>query len=271
MEFSVLISVYYKENSLYLRQSLDSVINQTIRPTEIVIVKDGPLTECLDSVIFEYCNKYSNLFKIININKNVGLGKALEQGIKSCKYDLIARMDSDDICKFDRFEKQLKQFKKQPELDIVGSYIEEFNENINDLGCIRKVPVYDTDIKKYIKKRNPFNHMTVMFKKKAVLDSGNYKELIYAEDYYLWGRMSIKNKKMYNIPECLVYARVGNGMYERRGGLTYFKREIKLQKLFLEMQLINRYELINNLLVRFIARSIPNRIRKKVYVKLLRK
>lgn len=125
------MSVYEKENPKYLDVALNSIINQTILPNEIVIVKDGKLTDDLDSIINKYSKKYSDLFKIISLKENIGLGKALSIGILSCKYDLIARMDSDDICKEDRFEKQINLYRDNRNIDLVGSYISEFETNPN--------------------------------------------------------------------------------------------------------------------------------------------
>ena len=271
MKFSVLMSVYYKEDPLFLRQAIESIINQTVPPTEIVIVKDGPLTKELDEVIDEYVQKYEGLFNILSLETNCGLGIALAKGVHSCKYDIIARMDTDDIANETRFKKQLDIFKKDPKVDIVGSNISEFMEDPNVPYSERKVPEKYEDIIKFAKKRCPFNHMTVMYKKQAVLDAGNYIKFESLEDYYLWARMLNNGCYAVNIPENLVYARIGNGMFERRSGIGYVKSEFRLQKKFKEIGFINGIQLSYNLVGRTFIRIIPNNLRKFIYVKLLRK
>lgn len=270
MKFSVLMSVYYKENPNYLQQAIDSVINQTVKPDEIVLVKDGEITKELENVIDKYLETYNNLFTIIEFKENKGLGIALAEGIKKSRNELIARMDTDDICKLNRFQRQLELFQKNDNLDIVGSYIEEFEESTNNIVSIRKVPIQDGEIKKFAKKRNPFNHMTVMYKKSSVLNSGNYKEFTWNEDYYLWVRMILNKCNMQNISESLVYARVDNGMYERRGGIEYAKMDYKLQKECYKTGFINKFEFIVNFLLRSSIRLVPNNLRKLIYINVFR-
>ncbi|WP_097027916.1 glycosyltransferase [Clostridium peptidivorans] len=270
MKFSVLMSVYYKENPSYLQQAIDSVINQTVRPDEIVLVKDGKLTEELEEVINKYLQSYNKLFTIIEFQENKGLGVALAEGVKKSRNELIARMDTDDICKPNRFEKQLEVFEQNPNLDIVGSYIQEFEGSINNIVSIRKVPLRDIEIKKFGKMRNPFNHMTVMYKRSSVLKAGNYKEFLWNEDYYLWVRMILDKCNMKNINESLVYARVDNGMYERRGGIRYAQIDCKLQREYYNIGFVSKREFIINSLVRSSVRIIPNKLRKLIYKNKLR-
>ena len=271
MKFSVLMSVYYKENPLFLKEALESLINQTKMPTEIVIVKDVKLTKELELIIEDYIDKYKGLFSIVNLDKNYGLGIALSKGIDVCKYDIIARMDSDDIADIRRFEKQLEIFKEYPEIDIVGSNISEFIDNPKISCSERKVPERHDDIVKFAKKRCPFNHMTVMYKKQAVIESGNYIKFEFLEDYYLWGRMLNNNCRAFNIQENLVYARIGNGMFKRRSGISYVKSEFKLQRKFKEIGFINSFQLNYNIMCRTIVRIIPNNLREMIYLKLLRR
>lgn len=264
------MSVYYKEKPSYLKEAISSILNQSLKPSEIVLIKDGKLTQELDDVIDDFVSCNPDLFKIISFDNNKGLGTALREGVLNCSYDIIARMDTDDIAKPDRFEKQLNIFKGNPEIDIVGSYIDEFDGNIDNIISRRIVPVNDSDIKKYAKRRNPFNHMTVMYRKKSVLEAGNYQPFLWNEDYYLWVRMILKGCKMYNIPESLVFARTGSDMFERRGGIKYIKHELNLQKEFLELGFINVYEYITNIIIRSTIRLIPNKARSLIYTRLLR-
>ena len=173
-DFSVLMSVYYKENADYLMQSLDSVFSQTIRASQIVLVEDGPLTPVLDTLIRDYCDKYPEL-EIVPLKENKGLGLALAEGIKHCRNEIVARMDTDDIARQDRFELQLKEFEKNQKLDICGSHVKEFEDNIDNVVTQRMVPLTDAECKEYQKRRDAFNHMTVMYKKSAVLAAGSYQ------------------------------------------------------------------------------------------------
>lgn len=270
VKFSVLMSVYYKEKAEYLEQALSSIINQTIKPNEIIIVKDGKLGLDLEVVIDKYKNNYPNIFKILELKTNQGLGKALRYGVENSNYEIIARMDSDDIAREDRFEKQLSLMLEDKSLDIVGSIISEFENDIENVLAIRNVPITNEEIKKYSKKRNPFNHMTVMYKKQAVIDCGNYIDCLWNEDYYLWVRMIMNGCKMQNINESLVYARIGNDMFERRGGIKYALRDISLQVEYLKIGFINIYQCLFNILSRTFVRILPNKLRRILYIKLLR-
>ncbi|MCS7232357.1 MAG: glycosyltransferase, partial [Elusimicrobiota bacterium] len=228
-KFSVLIPVYFKENPYFLKESLISCIEQTLPPNEIVIVKDGPLTSELDEIINKIMSKYKNItdFKIINLSQNKGLGKALQKGVIHCSYNIIARMDSDDICDPKRFEKQINFFINHPNIDLIGGWIGEFIDNPNKLITIRKTPIDYENIKKSLRYINPINHMTVMFKKSSVIKAGNYQDYLFLEDYYLWYRMIRCNMILLNIPEILVYVRTKD-LIKRRKGFYYFKQEKKL-------------------------------------------
>ena len=214
MNFSVLMSIYKKEKPEYFSLCMKSLFEQSIIPTEIVIVKDGPLTEELDNIIDEYINKYPNILKTVPLEINQGLGKALAIGVENCSHELIARMDTDDICAPDRFEIQLKEFEKNTDLDILGSCIIEFESTPNNVLSERNVPLEHNDIYNFARKRNPFNHMTVMYKKSKVLEAGNYQPPNGFEDYYLWARMLVNGCKAKNISKPLVYARTGLDMFE---------------------------------------------------------
>ena len=222
LKFSVLISVYIKENPEYFDTALESVVNQTLMPNEIVIVKDGALTEELDAVIEKYVSKYPQLFNIVALEKNVGLGDALRIGVLNCKNEIIARMDSDDICHRERFEKQIKFLTENSNIDLVGSWISEFEEKPEQIISYRQLPIEHEKIYKFGQFRCPVNHMTVMYKKEAVLKAGNYQTFKNIEDYYLWGRMLKQGSVFANIPECLVNVRAGQAMFKRRANLTYF-------------------------------------------------
>lgn len=211
-KYSVLMSLYKNEHPEYLRLSLDSMINQTIKPDEIVLVEDGHLTNELYEVIEEY---KSYLHIVVN-KVNLGLGLALNIGLKECRNELVARMDTDDISKPDRCEKQLKRFEEKPELSIVGSYIDEFVGVPDNIISQRIVPVTSEAIYKYAKRRSAFNHPTVMYRKSAVLSEKGYSDLKRNQDVDLFGRMLFKGYKAENIDESLLWFRSSNELAERR-------------------------------------------------------
>ncbi len=266
-KFSVLMSLYKKEHPEYLRLALDSIINQTVKPDEIVLVEDGPLTDELYKIVEEY-KQYLHI--VVN-EKNLGLGLALNIGLRACKNELVARMDTDDISKPDRFEKQLNYFARNPNITILGGQIEEFVESPEKIIGKRIVPETDTELKKYMKKRCPFNHMTVMFRKTDLIKAGNYQDWYWNEDYYLWIRLALSDYLFANLPDTLVYTRVGLDMYERRGGKAYYKSEIDIQKYMLKNQMINKRTYIINCGKRFIVeRLLPNTVRGWVFQRFAR-
>lgn len=267
--FSVLLSVYNKENPKFLSSALDSIwSDQIVRPSEIVIVKDGPLNEKLDEVI-ELFSKSASV-KCVQLNQNCGLGIALAKGLEACSNEIVARMDSDDIAQPDRFEKQVKYLVDHPEYDVIGSNIAEFNQSINDIVSFRKVPEQANEIALFAKRRNPMNHMSIVYRKKAVLDAGNYIPFPGYEDYYLWIRMLMKGSAFYNIQENLIFARIGNDMLARRQGKAFFLQELKLQKEFQRIGFITQSGYMLNLLFRATPRLFPVWGLKYIY-KTLRK
>ncbi len=270
ISFSVLISVYKKEKAEYLKQALQSVINQTLKPKEIVIVKDGLLTEELDECIENFQRQHPKLFKTLAFKKNRGLGLALRDGVKACKYEYIARMDSDDISKLDRFEKQFNYLQEHPETALLGTWITEFSKDENKPDTVTKLPCRHQEIMKFAKSRNPFRHMTVIYKKQAVINSGNYRDFLWFEDYDLWIRMLQKGYITANIPEYLVNVRADKSMFARRGGWQYLKQDLKFQKYLKDLSFINWLKYIKNILIRAIIRLMPNQLRIQIYSEFLR-
>ena len=253
-----------------LRQSLTSVFRQKLPPTEVVLLKDGPLTEELDKVIAEYVMRYPEL-KIVSLPVNQGLGKALNEGLKHCSYDLVARMDTDDIAKPDRFEKQIRVFQEHPELDVVGAWIDEFEETTSNIISTRKLPEVHDDICQFAKKRNPFNHPCVMYKKSAVEAVGSYQDFYLLEDYYLWLRMLMAGYQGYNIQEPLLHMRAGSDMYLRRAGWKYAKTQARLFKFMKSQGFIGKGQYIKSCVIRSGSALAPNWLRKFMFEKVLRK
>lgn len=267
--FSVLISVYFKENPENFRQALSSIWNvQILKPTEIVIVKDGPLSDELELVILEF-NKIAPLI-IIALPENVGLGTALKIGLEACSNELVARMDTDDIATSNRFELQINYLIKNPNCHLVGSNIEEFQYQPGDLKSIKRVPEHDADIKKFLYKRSPFNHPSVVFRKSKIIAVDSYKLMLSFEDYYLWFRLVKSGGNYYNFQEPLLYFRVGNDMIGRRHGLRYALNEFQLFKILFQEKLISFVQFVKFIAVRFPLRIIPKKLLNFIYFKVLR-
>ncbi len=271
--FSVAMCVYEKDNAEWFDASLNSVIDQTVKPNEIVLVVDGPISNAIQKVIDKYstlCKRNEIEFKPIYLEKNEGHGNARRRSLENCSYELVAIMDADDICVSNRFEQQLRIFETE-QVEIVGGDIAEFIENCSDIVSYRNVPTCDLEIKEYMRIRCPFNQMTVMFKKKAVQNAGGYIDWYCNEDYYLWLRMYLGECRFMNTGTVLVYVRVGKEMYQRRGGLRYFKSEAKLQKYMYDNKIIGLRRTIINLLKRCVIQVLlPNRIRGWIFQRFAR-
>ncbi|WP_346316639.1 glycosyltransferase [Chitinophaga sp. YIM B06452] len=269
--FSVLIPVYIKENPDFFNESLKSVVNQTLMPAEILIIADGPLTIELDQVIEDYKANYPGLFNVVRLPQNMGMGIAMTTAVKACKYDYIARMDSDDIALPGRFARQMEYLAENPGTDIVGSWMEEFDKVPGDTKRIRKLPENHGDILTFAKQRCPFNHMTVVYKKEKVLQAGAYWEKKAYEDYHLWYQMIKSGCRMHNIPDILVHARIGNNMLSRRRGMMYLKAEQFFFRILKRDGFITSLQYYKVMATRFILRLVPQSLLGLVYKYYLRK
>ena len=263
------MSLYVKESPSNFRECMESMLGQTVLPTQIVIVKDGPLTEELDALVDEYVAKQPELYTIVPLETNRGLGLALAEGMLHCKHELVARMDTDDISRADRFELQLAEFEKDPALDICGSHIVEFEETPDKIVAQRTVPLTDAEIKKYQRRRDGLNHVTVMFKKSTVLRAGNYQSCLLMEDTLLWANMFNAGATAMNIDDSLVYVRIGKDMFERRGGFAYYKKYKQGRKKVRETGFISAWDYRYTLMVQLVVALIPNKLRGWIFKKLL--
>jgi len=268
--FSVSMAVYEKDNPNHFKEAVESVYNQTEKPSEVILVIDGPVSEYITKVIKNFENLYSN-FKTVWLNKNMGHAHARRIGLENCTHEIVALMDSDDVSVKNRFEKQLKALLEDNLISVVGGQIEEFDGKNGEIVGHRIVPLDDVAIKEYMKIRCPMNQVTVMFRKKDVLKAGGYLDWHHNEDYFLWIRMAIAKKKFKNIDDVLVKVRVNSDMYMRRGGWLYFKSERKIQQLMYSQKLISSYRMMTNVSIRFIVQVLmPNSLRKFLFTKLFR-
>ena len=268
-KFSVSMCVYGGDNSEWFQTAVESILNQSLKPDEVVLVVDGPIPDELNEIVKIYeCNP---IFNVIRLEKNQGHGNARRMGLDNCKNELVAIMDADDISKSDRFEKQIEEFKKNQSLDIVGGNITEFIDDEKNIVAERVVPADDAEIKAYMKKRCPMNLVSVMFKKTSVERVGGFIDWYCEEDYYLWLRMALAEMRFANVSDILVNVRVGKDMYKRRGGWKYYKSEAKLQKYMLKHKIISFPTYLSNKTKRFIVQVLmPNNLRGWVFKKFAR-
>lgn len=270
-QYSVLMSLYIKEKPEYLSLSIDSMLNQSVKPDEIIIVEDGPLNDDLYSIVNEYKEKYPQIFTIVVNTNNLGLGLSLNEGLKVARNELVARMDTDDISKPDRCEKQLKVFMDNSELSIVGAWVDEFNKSQDEIVSTRAVPEKNKEIYDFAKKRSAFNHPVVMYRKSKVLENGGYSDLRRNQDVDLFGRMLFNGCKAYNIQESLLWFRSNDDLAKRRKSWENTKSYIGTIKKFWKMG----YASLGNYMSVAIAQTgmflLPVKIQQWIYKKFLRK
>lgn len=266
--YSVLMSVYHKEKPEYLKQAIASIQAQTLPTDDFVLVCDGPLNDALDAVIAKKQQEMGKTLNVVRLAKNGGLGNALNEGIKHCKNELVARMDSDDIAYQDRCEKQIAVFYKHSEVSICSGIVEEFTSTPDVVDAKRVPPEAHEEIVEFAKKRNPFNHPCVMYKKSVVEAVGSYQDFYLLEDYYLWLRMLMAG---YQHSEPLLHMRAGSDMYLRRAGWKYAKTQVKLFKFMKEQGFIGEGQYIKSCVIRSGSALAPNWLRKLMFEKVLRK
>jgi glycosyltransferase involved in cell wall biosynthesis len=268
-KYSVLMSVYHKEMPDYLSESIKSMLEQTITPDEIIVVKDGPLPHILESVVNDYKIQYPHIIKIIALEKNMGLGFALARGITECRNEWVARMDSDDIAVSNRIETQFNIISKYSDIAMVGSIIYEFIDSIENVVAKRILPEFHDEIFKFAKSRCPVAHPSVLFKKSDVLKCGNYRNIA-CEDYDLFVRLLQSGVKAYNVQTPLVYVRVSADFYQRRGGIKYMLQMVKFKKELYNTGFYSKKNFIVSAGAHVVVCLLPNSVRSFVYKKMLR-
>lgn len=269
--YSVLMSVYHKERPEFLRLSVESMFAQTVPTDDFVLMCDGPLTEALDSVIADLQNTYGAVLNVVRCEVNRGLSYALNDGLTVCKNELVARMDSDDIAPANRCELQLQSFQEDPQLVIVGGAIDEFEGSLSNVVSHKDMPLTHEDILRYAKKRNPFNHPTVMYRKSAVLAAGSYPHIALHEDYALWAKLLASGAKGQNLPQTLCNMRVDSGLYNRRGGWKYFKTAAKFRYHLFQSGFYNLWNFLYVTAALAVVCLVPPKLRTVAYRKILRK
>lgn len=271
--FSVIMSVYYKDNPEAFDKALKSISEkQTLKPSEYILVVDGPVPETIDNVIDKYSYRLGNRLRVLRCERNEGLGAARRRSVSLASNELIAVMDSDDVAIPFRFERQMAYMEAHPECDVLGGQITEFIDNEDNIVARREVPCSHVDIQTMMKSRCPFNHMTTVMRRSKVIDTGNYIDWHFNEDYFLWIRMALAGCSFANLTDVLVNVRVGKDMYARRGGWKYFKSEKGLQNYMLGHKMISLPRYCYNVFGRFVIQvAMPNKLRGFIFQKLFRK
>jgi len=266
--FSLLLPVYSGDEPAFLRQAFhSSVVHQTRRPDDVVLVQDGPVPAELAATLDQLTGESPVPVTVLRLEHNIGLGPALDAGLAACKHDVVARMDADDICVSTRFEVQLPLVERGA--DIVGSALMEFVDDIDHVVQTRVPPLDPTWIRSAARFRDPFNHPTVVYRRSVVQEVGGYQDLPLMEDYLLFARMLACGAEPANVPEPLVYYRIGAGAYARRGGRALLRSELALQRRFLELGIVTRPQYVRNVVLRGGYRLVPEPVRRVAYRRLI--
>lgn len=255
------MSVYDKERPEYLSSCLQSLAQQTLKAREVILVEDGPISSELTKVIEEFRDNLNIVSVYLPVNS--GLAVALNEGLKRCRFDLVARMDSDDVALPDRFEKQAAFMLSHPDISASSGFIEEFTVAGQAISQ-RILPLEHDDLVRFAKRRSPLSHPAVMFQRDGVLSVGGYPLFRNAQDYALWSLLIVKGKKLANIPEVLVRMRAGSDLMDRRG-FKYFMGEIALLKFQYEIEFLTWREFFVNFVLRAVVRLSPTFIKLWLY------
>ena len=268
-KYSVLMSVYYKEKPEYLRTSVQSMLDQTLAPADFVIVCDGPLPDEIWNVLGQFRERDPELFQLVVLEENQGLGKALNEGLRHWRFPIVARMDSDDISMPHRCERQMECIMNS-EYSLVGGTLLEFDKDPKNVMAVRSCPETSEEIRRQVRRRNPFNHPLMMYRKEDVIAAGGYQHMPLFEDYDLWARMLKMGFQGYNIQEPLLWMRAGEAMYARRGGISYAKKALRFRWKLKKMGISTMGDFLISGVGQAAVCVLPNGIRKIFYQKLLR-
>lgn len=268
--YSVLTTLYKNDNPVFLKQSIDSMLVQTKATNDYVIVEDGSITKDLERVLEEYRAKY-NFFHIVKLEENGGLGVALRAGLQECKNELVARLDADDLSAPERCELQLKEFEKNPELAIVGSDMYEFDEDPKKIKDIKRMPATSDQIYQYGKRRNPFNHSSVMYKKSVIESVGSYSTMRRSQDIELWSRVIFAGYKCANINKPLIYFRTdGANRVRRKKKWSNVKSDLKIFKSNYQMGYAGLFDYLYVCVYQIVFYLMPEKMANYLYMKLFR-
>lgn len=265
MMLSVLLSVYVEENPAFLKQALSSIWDQqTLKPDQIVLVKDGLLNTELNMEISYWKSRLGDILTLVELPENVGLGEALNAGLKECKYELVARMDTDDVSLPERFEKQVHFMHNNPQVVASSAVLEEWDQCLEEFISVRKLPTEPSSLALFARFRSPLSHPVAIFRKSIIEFVGGYPPLRKSQDNALWSLLLCRGYILTNLPDTLLKMRSGAGLLERRG-YSYFKHEVKVLKYQKEIGFLTTKYFLLNLFLKAILRLSPNFIKSLAY------
>lgn len=269
MPFSVLMPIYIGTKHTELISCLDSLSSQSLKPDEILVLQDGPVSDEIASYL--KLGQSELPIRLIEYPINRGIGTVLREGLPKCTHDLVARVDSDDRCLPNRFQRQVNFLEQHSEISVVGGILREYYSiGQTHRQVLKSCPNTLEAIIAIAKKRNPLNHPTVMFRKADVIACGSYQHCDLFEDYYLWARMIQSGYRLTNLPEILVETDIDLDYFLRRGGLEYMKKEIALCNKLMSIGFFSRVDACAFLVTRLPVRVLPSPIRQLFYRKMLR-
>ncbi|MBY6112815.1 glycosyltransferase [Halomonas sp. DP1Y21-3] len=267
-DFSVLMAVHYSDSSSFLDDAISSIWDrQTLRPEQIVVVKDGEVTLQINNVLERWRKKIGHsIFFVVELPTNGGLASALNAGLEVCRCDIVARMDSDDVSLPLRFEKQICFMRNNENIVAISSQVEECNLNLGEVHGVRKLPCNHEEIMLFAKKRSPLSHPAAVFRKQFIIESGGYPDIRKGQDYALWSLLLSKGYRLANLPSVLLKMRCGQELHARRG-LDYLKHEFDVLLFQKKIGFLSWFEFLRNLILKVFLRTSPIFVKKFVYKK----
>lgn len=269
-QYSVLMSVYSGDSVAAFRTAIESMLLQSIPPSEIVLVVDGPVHPEISAEILSLEQSTIAHLRVLRLDVNVGLWAALRRGLLECRYPIVARMDADDYSASDRIERQLDALSRWPELDCVGTLVSEFTDDHTRPNRVVRLPQFHSEILRFGARRNPLRHPTLVFRREAVLRAGSYQRMPFFEDYDLYLRMAATGACFHNVQDTLVSVRVGREFVKRRGGRKYLGHMLLFRWTAYRRGHSTLVQFMGGSLLHGITISMPNRFRSWVYARLLR-
>lgn len=269
-EYTVIMSIYIKVNPNYLKESIDSIVNQSFKPKKIILIKDGKLSDEQNFIIDNFNNNYKNLFDIYEFNDNKGAGYAYNFALDKCITKWAAIMDSDDIADLHKFEKQMNYLNQHKNIDLIASNAVEFIDRKDNIISTRIMPQNNEEIVKFAHGRCPIIQPTAIFNVKSVIDAGSYQHSPLTEDYDLYIRMIMNGCRFYTYQEILYYIRTSEDFFKRRGGMKYLKPILSFKYKYLKNGFFSTKQFLKTFLSSLVVSLMPNKMRTFIYKKFLR-
>ena len=268
--YSVIMSVYNKIKPDELETSIQSILNQTYKTNEFILIKDGKLTSMQEKVIEKIVSNNKKIFRVIQFSENKGAGAAYNKGIELCTNKWAAIMDSDDIAAETKFEKQMQYLLRHKDIDVIGTNAVEFLDDVGNIISTRIMPETNSQIVKFSHGRCPMIQPTVIFRVESVKRAGSYQHSPLTEDFDLYIRMIMNGCKFYTYQEILYYVRTNKDFFKRRGGIKYLKPILSFKYKYYKKGYFSFFEFIKTACSSAIVALMPNCLRTMIYKRFLR-